>query len=155
MFIEIDPRLPQPIFDQVAMQIKFAIAAGTVRVNEMIPSVRDLSRQLAINPNTVVRAYRLLQDEEILVSRRGLGLVVTEHSQAECQRQRRNFFKQRFQTFLEEAARSRLSQDELDDILSESQSEPQPVGCDPNVLRNPPVAPCVSQPSGCGSDVTL
>jgi len=117
VFIEIDPRLPQPIFDQVAMQIKFAIAAGTVRVNEMIPSVRDLSRQLAINPNTVVRAYRLLQDEEILVSRRGLGLVVTEHSQAECQRQRRNFFKQRFQTFLEEAARSRLSQDELNEIL--------------------------------------
>jgi GntR family transcriptional regulator len=117
VFIEIDPSQPEPLFEQVAMQIKFAIAAGTVRVNEMIPSVRDLARQLAINPNTVVRAYRLLQDEEILVPKRGLGLVVTEHSQSDCQKQRKDFFKQRFSTFLEEAARSRLSQGELDEIL--------------------------------------
>ena len=117
VFIEIDPRLPQPIFEQVAMQIKFAVAAGTVRENEMIPSVRDLSRQLAINPNTVTRAYRTLQDENVLVSRRGLGLAVAEHAQAECQKQRKEFFQQRFKTFLEDAARSRLSREELDEIL--------------------------------------
>jgi len=117
VFIEIDPSLPQPLFEQVAMQIKFAIAAGTVRANEMIPSVRDLSRQLAINPNTVVRAYRLLQDEAILAPRRGVGLVVVEHSHAECQKQRKEFFRQRFEAFLDEAARSRLSQDELNDIM--------------------------------------
>jgi GntR family transcriptional regulator len=127
VFIEIDPSLPQPLFEQVAMQIKFAIAAGTVRSNEMIPSVRDLSRQLAINPNTVVRAYRLLQDEEVLIPRRGMGLAVTEHSQAECQKQRREFFKRQFQTFLDEAARSRISKEELDEILN---SEPRPGGRD-------------------------
>jgi GntR family transcriptional regulator len=119
VFIEIDPSLPQPLFEQVAVQIKFAIAAGTVRANEMIPSVRDLARQLAINPNTVVRAYRMLQDEEILIPRRGMGLVVTEHSQEECQKQRKEFFKQRFLSFLEEAVRSRLSREELNEILSE------------------------------------
>jgi GntR family transcriptional regulator len=120
VFIEIDPSLPQPLFEQVAIQIKFAIAAGTVRSNEMVPSVRDLSRQLAINPNTVVRAYRLLQDEEILVVRRGMGLAVAENSQAECQKQRKNFFKQQFNTFLEDAARSRISREELDEILERS-----------------------------------
>ena len=117
MFIEIDPSLPHPLFEQVALQIKFAIAAGTVRADEMIPSVRDLARQLAINPNTVVRAYRLLQDEEILSPRRGMGLVVTENSQEKCQKQRKEFFKERFQSFLEEAARSRLSKEELNEIL--------------------------------------
>jgi len=117
MFIEIDASLPQPIFEQVAMQIKFAIAAGTIRDNEMIPSVRDLAKQLAINPNTVVRAYRLLQDEQILISRRGVGLVVIEHCQTECQRQRKEFFKQRFNAFLEDADRSRLSREELNEII--------------------------------------
>jgi len=117
VFIEIDPSQPQPIYDQVATQLKFAIAAGTVRENEMIPSVRDLARQLAINPNTVVRAYRELQDEGILITRRGMGLVVTEHAQAECQKQRKVFFQQRFKMFLNDAARSGLSQTELDDIL--------------------------------------
>ena len=117
MFIEIDPSQPQPLFEQVSLQIKFAIAAGTVRVNEMIPSVRDLAQQLAINPNTVARAYRLLQDEEILIPRRGVGLVVAENSQAACQKLRKEFFKQRFQHFLQDAERSRLSKAELNEII--------------------------------------
>ena len=120
VFIEIDPSLPQPLYEQVAVQIKFAIAAGTLRTHEMVPSVRDLSRQLAINPNTVVRAYRTLQDEEVLDSRRGIGLAVAEHAQAECQKQRKEFFHERFKNFLEEAARSRLSREELDEILKNS-----------------------------------
>ena len=118
VFIEIDPSQPQPIFEQVTLQIKFAVAAGTIRTDEMIPSVRELSRQLAINPNTVVRAYRELQDENILAPRRGIGLVVTEHAQTECQKQRKECFQQRFKTFLQDAARSGLSQKELDEILT-------------------------------------
>ena len=117
VFIEIDASLPQPLFEQVAMQIKFAIAAGTVRDNEMIPSVRELAKHLAINPNTVVRAYRMLQDEQILAPRRGVGLVVVEHCQAKCKWQRKEFFKQRFNAFLEEADRSRISREELNEIL--------------------------------------
>ena len=117
MFIEIDPSLPQPIFEQVAMQIKFAIAAGTVRHDEMIPSVRDLSKQLAVNPNTVARAYRMLQEEGVLTPRRGIGLVVTEHAQGECQKQRKEFFQERFKSFLEEAARSRLTKEEIKEIM--------------------------------------
>jgi GntR family transcriptional regulator len=118
MFIEIDPSLPQPLFEQVAAQIKFAIAAGTVRVNEMIPSVRQLAKQLAVNPNTVVRAFRMLQEEEILVPKRGVGLVVADDSQAECLKQRKEFFKERFNAFLAEAARSRLTADELNEIMT-------------------------------------
>ena len=117
MFIEINPSHSQPLFEQVALQIKFAIAAGTIRVNEMVPSVRELSRQLAINPNTVVRAYRQLQEEEILIPRRGVGLVVAEHSQTACQKQRKEFFKERFNAFLQEADRSRLSAEELSEIV--------------------------------------
>ena len=123
VFIEIDPILPQPLFEQVVMQIKFAIAAGTVRANEMIPSVRQLSRQLAVNPNTVVRAYRLLQDEELLVPRRGIGLVVAENSKDECITQRKEFFKQRFHTFLSEASRSGVAKEELEEILKSWESE--------------------------------
>jgi GntR family transcriptional regulator len=117
MFIEIDPTLSQPIFEQVTMQIKFAIAAGTIRAEEMIPSVRDLSRQLAINPNTVARAYRQLQDEGLLALRRGMGLAVTAGAETECRIQRKMFFQQKFQSFLDEAARSRLSREEIRGIV--------------------------------------
>ena len=117
MIIEIDPSLPQPLFEQVAQQIKFSIAAGAVHVNEMVPSVRVLSRQLAINPNTVARAYRQLQDEEILIPQRGVGLVIAANAQGVCRKLRKEFFKERFQTFLDEATRSKLSEEELSDIL--------------------------------------
>lgn len=118
MFIEIDPGSDQPIFEQVKEQIKFAIAAGTVRSEEMIPSVRDLSRQLTINPNTVARAYRQLQDEGIISLRRGMGLAVSSGAPEECRIQRRNYFQRKFQAFLDEAARSRLTREELEEILS-------------------------------------
>ncbi len=117
MFIEIDPGSPQPIFEQVTTQIKFAIAAGTVRAEEMIPSVRELSKQLAINPNTVARAYRQLQDEGIVSLRRGMGLAVTDGAPVLCVLQRKNFFREKFQKFLDEAVRSRLSREELDEII--------------------------------------
>ena len=117
-FIEIDPGSSRPIFEQVTEQIKFAIAAGTVRTDEMIPSVRELSKQLAINPNTVARAYRQLQDEGLISLRRGMGLAVNEGAQMECRTQRKKFFQQKFKAFLDEAARSRLNPEELQEIIS-------------------------------------
>ena len=118
MFIEIDSTTSRPIFDQVAQQLKFAIAAGTIRTEEMIPSVRDLARRLAVNPTTIVRAYRILQDEGILVSQRGVGLVVAKNAQDECKKQRKGFFQKRFQSFLEAADRSGLTRKELEEILT-------------------------------------
>ena len=117
MFIEIDPGSSRPIFEQVVDQIKFAIASKAVRPDEMIPSVRDLSKQLAINPNTIARAYRQLQDEGIVALRRGLGLAVVEGAAEKCRIQRKEFFQHKFQEFLDEAARSRLNRKELDEIL--------------------------------------
>jgi GntR family transcriptional regulator len=118
VFIKIDFSLSQPIFEQVASQIKFAIAAGTVQANEMIPSVRELSRQLTINPNTVARAYRLLHDEGFLSVRRGMGLAVAEGAEEICKKERKAFFEKKFQSFLDEAERSRVSIEELDEIIS-------------------------------------
>jgi GntR family transcriptional regulator len=117
VFIEIDPTSSQPIFDQVAMQIKFAIAAGTIRAEEMIPSVRDLSKQLAINPNTVARAYRQLQDDDLISLRRGMGLAVSAGAEEICRSERKTFFQQKFQSFLDEAARSGLSRAEIQKII--------------------------------------
>lgn len=118
MFIEIDTASSRPIFEQVTEQIKFAIAAEAVRAGEMIPSVRDLSKQLAINPNTVARAYRQLQDEGIITLRRGMGLAVADGAAAECRARRKEYFRKKFESFLDEAARSRLSPEELREILS-------------------------------------
>ena len=64
------------IYDQVVRQIKFAVAGGVLKEGELVPSVRELARELTINPNTVARAYRQLQDDGVLTSVRGTGLAV-------------------------------------------------------------------------------
>ena len=66
MILQIDTSNGLAIYEQVVRQLKFAVASGKLRRGELVPSVRELSKQLAINPNTVSRAYRQLQDEDVL-----------------------------------------------------------------------------------------
>ena len=66
MFFQIHPSNGFSIYDQVVRQMKFISANGTVCTGEMVPSVREMARQLSINPNTVARAYRELQDDGIV-----------------------------------------------------------------------------------------
>ena len=56
MFLQIDFNNSLAIYDQIVRQIKFAIAGNVLKEGELIPSVRELARELTINPNTVSRA---------------------------------------------------------------------------------------------------
>lgn len=110
MFLRINPAADIPIYEQIVRQVKFAIASKTLMKGELIPSVRELAKQLAVNPNTVVRAYRQLQDEEILASRRGMGMIVTERALDHCHTQRVDMIRLRLRQVLEEAEQSGLDQ---------------------------------------------
>ena len=66
MLISIDASSGLAIYDQIVRQIKFAIASEAVLPGELVPSVRELAKQVAVNPNTVARAYRELQAENVL-----------------------------------------------------------------------------------------
>ena len=117
MFIEIDPACSQAIYEQVVQQVKFAIAAGAVQSDEMIPSVRDLSRELTINPNTVARAYRTLQDDGVVYSRRGQGLAVTPGAHEKCKIERKSIFEGRFRQLFDDVIRSRLEPPEIREMV--------------------------------------
>lgn len=67
-----------PIYRQLVGQIREAIARGRMKPDERLPSVRELSRQLVINPNTVARVYTELEREGILNTRPGLGVFVAQ-----------------------------------------------------------------------------
>ncbi len=76
MEFRIDPSSRLAIYRQLAQQIREAIARGVLRTEDRLPSVRDLSRNLVINPNTVARVYTELEREGILSTRPGLGVFV-------------------------------------------------------------------------------
>jgi GntR family transcriptional regulator len=113
MFFRIDFSNGLPIYEQVARQVKFAVAGGVLRAGEMVPSVRELARELAINPNTVARAYRQLQADNVLESVRGTGLQVTAGADERCRSERVKLIRQRVQQVLVEAKQSRLDADKL------------------------------------------
>ena len=119
MLLHIEPDNGIAIYDQVVRQIKFAVADGAVQSGEMIPSVRELARQLAINPNTVTRAYRQLQDEGVLNVVRGTGLAVAPRAADRCRKQRVDLIRARVRQVLEEASYSGLSPVEIQQLLQE------------------------------------
>ena len=76
MFFRIEPDNGVAIYDQIARQIKYAVANGAIRVGELVPSVRELAVLLAVNPNTVAKAYRELEREGLVSARPGRGTFV-------------------------------------------------------------------------------
>lgn len=113
MFIQIQPANGLAIYDQVVRQIKFSVAEQTLRAGDRVPSVRELSKQLAINPNTVARAYRQLQDEGVLEPLRGLGLQVTAGAIGQCRSERVELIRVRLRSVLAEARQSGLGREEI------------------------------------------
>ncbi|MGI8745037.1 MAG: GntR family transcriptional regulator [Bryobacteraceae bacterium] len=67
-----------PVYRQIIDQVLGGIAAGTLRPGDQLPTVRQLAVDLAINPNTVVRAYRELEIREILSTQQGTGTFITD-----------------------------------------------------------------------------
>lgn len=123
MFLHIEPSDSLAIYDQVVRQMKFAVASGAVRSGEFVPSVRELAKELAINPNTVSRAYRQLQDDGVLETVRGTGLAVASGAAQLCRRQRRELVGQRIRDALVEGRKSRLTEEELRRLVDRQLSE--------------------------------
>ena len=117
MFFRVDPAGGLPIYEQVVRQIKFAVAAEVIRPGELVPSVREVARQLAINPNTVARAYRQLQADRVLEGVRGTGLQVAAGAPKRCRNDRVRLIRQRLKEVLTEAKQSRLDDDALREIV--------------------------------------
>jgi GntR family transcriptional regulator len=117
MFLHIQPSDNLAIYDQLVRQVKFAVASGAIRPGEFVLSVRELARDLAVNPNTVARAYRQLQDEGVLETVRGTGLAVAKGAPQRCRKQRLELVGQRIREALLEARQSQLTDSELRELV--------------------------------------
>jgi GntR family transcriptional regulator len=119
MFLHVDPSNGLAIYDQIVRQIKFAVAGGALPPGELAPSVRELARELAVNPNTVARAYQQLQSEGVLDSVRGMGLAVASGADKRCRSERLKLVQGRLREVLLEARHSGLELDDLRKLIDE------------------------------------
>jgi GntR family transcriptional regulator len=119
MFLHVDPSNGLAIYDQIVRQIKFAVAGGALPPGELAPSVRELARELAVNPNTVARAYQQLQSEGVLDSVRGMGLAVASGADKRCRSERLKLVQGRLREVLLEARHSGLELDDLRKLIDD------------------------------------
>jgi GntR family transcriptional regulator len=75
--VKLDRGDPTDLYEQVAAEIRRAIAEGEAKAGERLPPAKDLAAVLGVNTNTVLRALRVLRDEGLLEFRRGRGISVT------------------------------------------------------------------------------
>lgn len=119
MFFTIDPDNGLAIYDQIMRQVKFAVASGALQAGQRVPSLQELSAQLALNPNTVARAYRELQAEGVLEMVRGVGLEISSKAVKRCQQERDALIRERMRSVLTEARQSQFNDAELQRMFDE------------------------------------
>lgn len=119
ILLDLDSSDDRPIYSQIADRVRFAVATGAIRPGELVPSVRELSKQLVVNPNTVARAYRDLQAEGLLGTVRGTGLQVNDGAVERCREARREHVRRRLRTAIEAAMQSGMVPEEVESILRE------------------------------------
>jgi len=84
----------EAIYLQIAAYISDHISLGKWLPEQKLPSVRELAGELQVNPNTVMRTYEYLQNQEIVFNKRGLGLFVTADALEKIQNNRKERFLQ-------------------------------------------------------------
>ena len=123
MYLQIDPASSVPIFTQITNQIKYSIAMGAYRAGDKLPSVRELAVQLRVNPNTVVKAYRELERETVVYTKRGLGIFVSKDAPGISRKERKRIIDERLGAAVEEALHSDLSPEEVRKIVEAKLNE--------------------------------
>jgi GntR family transcriptional regulator len=113
LMIEIATGDTRPISKQIVDGVRMKIATGDLQLGVQLPSVRGLAQQLAINPNTVAKAYAELTNEGWLESRQGLGLFVAAPRQRLSRAEREKRFDEAVNRFVNEVVALDVRADEV------------------------------------------
>lgn len=119
MLLRIDSTNGVPLYLQIAKEVKHSIAIGSMRPGEQLPSVREIALQITVNPNTVAKAYRELEAQGIVETRRGTGTFVSEKTTALSMKDKRKLVGELIDKALDEARHLRMSEDEMMRLFEE------------------------------------
>lgn len=119
--ININYRDRRPIFEQVKDGFRNLIISGVLKEGERMPSVRDLASSLAINPNTIQRAYRELESEGYICSVPGKGSFVSQRDEA-AERRRAELLSKMAET-VRELRHTGLNEEELISLIRKEYSD--------------------------------
>ncbi len=119
MLIHIDPQSADPIFEQIVFQVKGAIAKGEGKPGDKLPSVRELARELSVNPNTVVRSYQTLEQEGLIIRKQGSGCFIKKGATKLSGKVRRSQLRKLMERSVTEAFHLGFSKEEIKKALND------------------------------------
>jgi len=120
MRIQIDKTSRVPIHDQIKEQIKGLIHAGQLKTGDQLPTMRELSIELAVNFNTVAHAYREMDGEGVITTRRGEGtFVASTPGAAEMRRIRQKKLRELINALFNETDRLGYTVEEVKQAIDE------------------------------------
>ena len=125
--IEIDVRSRVPIYEQIINSVKHLSLNGVLRADEKLPSVRELSQQMTINPNTVQKAYQELERQGIIYVKRGQGSFINPTIKAINKEVSMEKIREMLKQVVLECMYLDIDKDELVKIVSETYDKGQQV----------------------------
>jgi GntR family transcriptional regulator len=135
MLASIDIHSSVAVYIQIENHIQFAISSGQLKPGDQLPSVRELSERLGVNPNTVAKAYRDLEVMGLLFTRRGMGVFINKGIEAKCREECRRRIIMRLHEVVAESKASGMSKKEITEVLDKSlAAEASPYGETPNSI---------------------
>ena len=108
------------VYVQLENHIQFAVAAGHVKAGDQLPSVRELSERVAVNPNTVAKAYRDLEVMGVVYTRRGMGVFIAPGANAKCREKCLGHLVGRLHTVAAEANAAGMTLAEVTEVVRKS-----------------------------------
>ena len=119
MFIVISPLNPEPMYKQVTDQVKDAIAAGTLKLEDKLPSIREMSKELKISMITIKRAYADLESEGYIFTRPGLGSFVADIGKEKLREEKLTEITREVRKILATGEKVNISADDVISIVRE------------------------------------
>jgi len=124
VFLEVNVFSPVAVYQQIMDQIRTLVSKGTMAPGSPLPSVRQLAAELGVNPNTVAKAYQLLELEGTIITLKRRGVFIGEKSSAQAGLARKRRLDEVVDRLLEEAKRLGLSEEEIKRALEERIKNP-------------------------------
>jgi len=120
MLSSIDINSSVAVYVQIENHVQFAIASGRLTTGDRLPSVRELSERLGVNPNTVAKAYRDLEVMGLLYTRRGMGVFVNKGIEAKCREDCHKRIVGRMHEVVAEAKAAGMGLKEISEVVEKS-----------------------------------
>lgn len=125
MNFKIDPSSGLPIYLQLIDQIKYHISVGTLKAEDQLPSVRKLSTELRINPNTIAKAFNIMETDGIVYTKRGEGTFISTQAEVSSHKDRLEVLTGLVDQVIETALTLKVPREELQKLVESRYSEKQ------------------------------